>query len=727
MDGGLGGVSTARTGGWRRLIVVALALDAATARAQQCVGAAAQPPASVEALQELDLESLLDIEIYSSTKSSQRGAQTPAVVTVVTAEEIQARGYTTLADVLRVVPGFYDAYDLVSHNVGIRGVNGGPRAGGNVLKLMIDNQPVDFRPTTENFFGEELVPLEAVERVEIIRGPASALYGANAFLGVVNVITRCGRAVHGFQLTGHGVLVRGRPGAGVGLVAGAGLDEVDVLVAGKAWGLDRSGLALPTTSPLLERSPGLAARGPSQEDLSRPRTFLGKLSGPALAGHVTLSASIQNSDAVGEFQSFGVLTHGTRVSLINQNFRIGYDKSLSDDVGVSASVHYLQGRPAPEERLNAGRVDYVLVRSMGVEGWGASAEARLSPTRQLALTVGADFLRELHLLPTYDRLYVQDVRALDGSVAIRAGEVVPGEAHGARRSLENAGVYGQALMTFSDDITAIGGVRVDYHSIYGANLSARTGLVYAPPDSPLSVKLLYGSSYKAPSASQLYTQPLGVGDVRGNPDLRPQYAHTVEAATGASLPDGRGEISANLFATNISGRVEFRQSGLFQRAENTVTELVVGAEVASRFILTPSLHLRVLSGAARTVWQRAGSELGSLVPVTNQLFPPLQVHLIGDYLIPSAGLRLSAEASYVGARRSSQSNAVLKGGEYELAPYLYTAGAISWTRVLLPGRETGVNLRLANVFNRPWVDPGFGGIDVPAQGVTAVLTVNQAL
>ena len=124
-----------------------------------------------------DLESLLDIEVTTSTKSRQRGASAPAVITVITGDEMRARGYTSLADALRQVPGFYDVYDLVQHNVGVRGINGGPRAGGNVLKLMIDGHSVDYRATTANFFGEELIPLEAVDRVEIIY---------NGFISAVN-------------------------------------------------------------------------------------------------------------------------------------------------------------------------------------------------------------------------------------------------------------------------------------------------------------------------------------------------------------------------------------------------------------------------------------------------------------------------------------------------------------------------------------------------------------
>ncbi|MHB8875466.1 MAG: TonB-dependent receptor plug domain-containing protein, partial [Myxococcaceae bacterium] len=247
----------------------------APARAQADGGApAAESPPALQAIEELDLQELLALPIISSAKVEQSVAQAPAVVTVVTEEEIRSRGYTSLAQVLRVVPGLYDVYDQVTHNVGVRGINGGARAAGNGLKVMIDGEPVDFRPTTGNFFGEELIPIEAVKRVEIIRGPASALYGANAFLGVVNVITRSGAEADGVKLVGRGTLNGSRPGGGGAVVIGASTERLDLLVAASYLRRDRSGLSLPASSPALSTNPALAGAGPSQNDLSHASSVL---------------------------------------------------------------------------------------------------------------------------------------------------------------------------------------------------------------------------------------------------------------------------------------------------------------------------------------------------------------------------------------------------------------------------------------------------------------------
>jgi len=111
----------------------------------------AEPPRDrdedeVEYFTELDVElkrigSSLTDEVVSSTKTRQRAPKAPAVISIVTREEIQSHGYGSVAEALRSVPGLYDVYDLVSHNIGVRGINGGARAGGNILKLMIDRGP----------------------------------------------------------------------------------------------------------------------------------------------------------------------------------------------------------------------------------------------------------------------------------------------------------------------------------------------------------------------------------------------------------------------------------------------------------------------------------------------------------------------------------------------------------------------------------------------------------
>lgn len=684
---------------------------------------------SLEELKAMDLESLLELTVSSSTKTEQRSGQAPAVVTVVTAEEIAGRGYTSLAEVLRAVPGFYDVYDLVFHNVGIRGVNGGARASGNVLKLMIDGHPVDYRPTTGNFFGEELIPLTLVERVEIIRGPASALYGANAFLGVVNLITKKGSELAGASLLGQLSTIHGKAGWGGGMVLGQTEENLDILAGVSVLRLNRSGLALPLTSPVLaDPTNGIRSSGGSRDDIARPASVFGKFSlGDPSSGKLSIMASIQRLDSVGEFQDFGPLSHDTRIALLNQNYRIGYQLDPSDKVSLELTGHYLNGAPLSSERLGLGRQDFVLVRSSDVNGFGFALESKLQLHKMLTVTLGADWVREDHLLQTFDQVLTQDVLTQDGTVLRRAGTIIPGENHGQRRKFDNVGALGQAILKFGEDWSAVGGARLDWHNIYGTNPSFRAGIVFAPPNRPLSLKALYGSSFKAPSAVQLFTQPLGTLDILGNPALKPQTAHTVELAGGFGLKD-LGELALNVYLTNVRDLVEFTQRGYFLVAQNTGEIWVGGGELDARMKLTRELSVRGSAGVATTLSHSSGQIFTGAPETDGPLFPVYQVHLSADYLLPLWKLRLSGEVSIIGSRPSSQSNSLVKTEAYDLPGYVYTALAVTTRGYKWLGeRETQFSFRVTDVLHQRWTEPGFGGVDVPTQGLSARLLIMQGL
>jgi outer membrane receptor for ferrienterochelin and colicins len=677
-------------------------------------------------IEDLNLEDLLNPAISVATKSSLHASQTPAVVTVVSADEIAARGYTSLAEVMRSVPGFYDVYDGVTHNIGIRGINGGQNASGGGLKLMIDGQPVDYRPSTGNFFGEELIPLEAVERVEIIRGPASALYGADAFLGVINVVTRSGRTRPGLALVGQGALVGDRPGGGGGLVLAGKSGGLEVLLAANYLFLDRSGLGLPASSPLLPNA-AVAMRSPTRQDYSRPGSVLAKVAlDDVLTGRVTLLASIQRLDSHGAYQYFGPLDSRTRITALNQNYRLSYDVNPADNLSFSVTGNYFNSAPTSDARLSLGRNDYVMLPAEAATGSRFTADGHLT-LRALTLTAGGDVLFERSTIETYDQKLLEAVHAPDGTVLRAAGTIIPGEMHGTQTSFRNLGAFAQAMVTPGEAWTAIAGLRIDDHNIYGAQVSARAGVVYA--HEALSLKLLYGSSFKAPSAEQLYARPVAFGGVLGNPNLRAQTAQSGEVACGIRLPEDRGDIQVNAFVTRVRGRVEFLPTGSYVIANNTQDELVVGGELASH--LVPVRHLRVslLASTAQTI-ARSGTIEGLIGKplVDNPLFPEYETESIVDYTLPWAGLRVSTELGYVGPRESSFSNSVINGKSYDLDAYLFSALAVSAGGAFTsPSRPTRVALRISDVLNRRWVEPGFGGLDVPTRGVTATLTVVQGL
>lgn len=676
------------------------------------------------------LEDQLNQMVVSTTKVAQRSEQAPSMVTVVTAEEIQARGLRSVAEALRTVPGFYDVDDLAWHNVGVRGISGGARARGNVVLVMIDGMPVDDRSTNGNFFGEELIPISAVERIEVIRGPLSAIYGANAYMGLINVITRKGADQQGVRLIARGALERARPGGGGGLVVGGSTETFDVMLAASYLYLDRSGLALPSSSPRLgNTNDTLGSRGLSENDKSQPKSVFGKVTARGvLGGALSLTGSLQAIDTGGEFQDFGPLSHGTRIQRLNQNYRLLWERPVTDKGSVSLSIGYFNLSHGGGERLDIGRSDYDLISTAGSNGVRGSLEGQARPWEPLSLLLGLDFMMEDHRLQTYDRYYKQDLFAPDGMILQRAGSVVPGTDHGKWAAFHNAGVYAQILGYLGTDWSAVLNGRIDFHSVYGLNPSVRAGLVFAPPNSPLSAKLTLGESYKAPSAEQLYTQPMAALDIQGNPDLMVQRAETVDLGAAWRLPSGLGEIAANVYVEAVNQRVEFMQTGLYLEAQNVSNEWVVGGELDARVNVLKSLQLRLAGTFARTVQSTGDADLEGMPQVVNPLFPPYQLHLLATWTLPWAGIKVAPEVSYVGPRAASNSNALEQGSAYEIPGHFYTALAVSMpAKNLFGGTETSFSLRLTNLLDERYAEPGFGGIDVPASGFGAMLTLTQSL
>ena len=151
---------------------------------------------SIEQLAKLKVDS-----VYGASKFLQKAADTPTSVTVVTAEEIRKYGYRTLADVLRTVRGFYVIYDRNYSYVGVRGLSRPGDYNARIL-FLLDGHRINDNIFDGAYVGTEFpVDMDLIERIEIIRGPNSSIYGTGAFAAVVNVITKRGRDLNATELS----------------------------------------------------------------------------------------------------------------------------------------------------------------------------------------------------------------------------------------------------------------------------------------------------------------------------------------------------------------------------------------------------------------------------------------------------------------------------------------------------------------------------------------------
>ena len=155
--------------------------------------------AMADALGDLSLEELLNVEVYSVSKKKQKLSDSAAAVYVLTEEDIERSGATTVMDALRLVPGVQVAN--VNRNVYSVSVRGFSDRFANKLLVMIDGRSVYTPLFAGVYWDVQDTMLEDIARIEVVRGPGGTVWGANAVNGVINIITKSAEETQGTLAT----------------------------------------------------------------------------------------------------------------------------------------------------------------------------------------------------------------------------------------------------------------------------------------------------------------------------------------------------------------------------------------------------------------------------------------------------------------------------------------------------------------------------------------------
>ncbi len=159
-------------------------------------------PLSFDEMKELSFEELIDIEVISASRRPEKLSETAAAIYVITDTEIRRSGVSTIPDALRLAPGVHVAR-VNTHwwSISIRGFS--DELYSNKLLVLIDGRSV-YNPIYSGVFWDvQDTLLEDVERIEVIRGPGSAVWGANAVNGVINIITKNAANTQGWLISGE--------------------------------------------------------------------------------------------------------------------------------------------------------------------------------------------------------------------------------------------------------------------------------------------------------------------------------------------------------------------------------------------------------------------------------------------------------------------------------------------------------------------------------------------
>ena len=486
---------------------------------------AAGPAGSGPDLSGLPLEQLLTLEVYSASKFVQKASQAPSTVSVVTAADIKAFGWRTLADVLRSVRGLYVGYD---RNYSYLGARGFLRPGDYNTRflLQIDGNRINDSVYDQAPIGAEFpLDLDLVERIEYVPGPGSSIYGANAFFGVINVITRSARDLAGARARVEAGQFGARKGA-----------------ASYAWGDEQGSTLLLSASRHTSAGQDLyfpefdtpahnngVARGLDHE--SGQRLYAKGGSGPFSLSllHAERTKGVPTA-------SFGQAFNDPRSRTVDtQNYLdFGYRTTLAGQAELSARAFW----GSYDSVGDYGNSDPA--RSVNRDGsrsrwWGADIKLVSTPAAGHKVVTGAEFQNDYTLAqfsyivdPHFD--YLTDAR-----------------------NGQRLGLYLQDEMSVTDDLLLNAGLRYDRHSGAGGVLNPRVALIYqATPATTL--KAVFGSAFREPNSYELHYAFPGPDGQLANPSLKRERIRSMELALVRQLAQNE-RLTMTVFQNKVSALI----------------------------------------------------------------------------------------------------------------------------------------------------------------------------
>jgi iron complex outermembrane receptor protein len=618
-------------------------------------------------LTSLSLEELMEIEVvYAASRYEQDVHEAPSSVTIVGADEIRRFGYRTLADLLAGVGGFYTSYDRIYTYLGTRGFSR-PGDYNTRFLLQVDGHRLNDEVYGQAFIGTEFpLDLDVIDRVEIIRGPSSSIYGTNALFGVVNVVTKKGRDLDGVRLSGRAASFGTR---GTGVAFGKEHPSgMEIFLSGGYAESDGQDLYYAefddpaTNDGVAEDSDRDASKSAYARFAYKGITLQG-FYGWRKKGIPTAPWEVTFNDP----RTVAVDARGYVELLHTRNLGRG----IAIDGDVSYNWYGYDGDYAYEyDSEDEGGLIATLSSDYARGEWlrgGLSLSAPAAGRHHLV--VGSTYRHDFRLHQKYfdeETVYLDDERT-SWSWALYA--------------LDEIRVVEGLLMNI--------GVRHDRYETFGGTTHPRLALIWDPLEAT-TLKLLYGSAFRAPNVFELYYTDEDGGEPtqKANLDLDPEIVRTYELVVEQDLGT-RIQGSVSMFhteATDLIGIETDPDDGLlvFRNLDETHS---TGFEVGFRGSLRKGCSSRLSYTYQESEDSRTGETL------TNS---PKHLAKLG-VLVPVLGERLSAgfELRYTGDRKTPQ------GGTAEG----YFLGNLTLASRLLGGRLE-LSASAYNLFDQEYFDPG---------------------
>ena len=496
-----------------------------------------------------------------ATGANQFADRAPSVTTVITAQDIEVMGARTLEEALRAVPGLTVSYNYF--NVPVYTIRGISSLNNPEVLMLINGIRVNASYTGGRGQYWSGFPTSMIAQIEVIRGPGSAVYGADAFSGVINVITKTAENIDGTEAgvrfgnfnTQDAWVLHGSQNNGWDISAMLEFSNTDghqqIVEADAQTALDQ---AFGTSASLAPGSYGSSltyynARFEVSKQSWRLRA--GIHHGDDIGAGTGVAQALDMSEPISEKRINVDLTYRNRqftenwdveaqASYLHTGFAAAFNIYPPDAFGGNFPIGYI-GEPTAREnnsqimlsgfyrgfknrliRIGAGFANYDMYETAEVKNFGTDPFTK-------------DTINPL------ERVDVSDTFA----------EFIP------EISRRNWFIFLQDVWTISPSWELTAGIRYDDYSDFGSTVNPRLGLVWEPRNG-LVVKFLYGQAFRAPSFTEQFTQNNPVAT--GNPHVEPEEIETFEIGFDFRATENLN-LALNLFRYEAEDKIGLQPRG----------------------------------------------------------------------------------------------------------------------------------------------------------------------
>ena len=537
-------------------------------------GQEAKDDSNVQDLLEMNLEDLLNMDVSTASKSAEKQSDAPGILSVLSKDEIERFGGTTLRDILERVPGLIASGANYTNRTTIAPRGDQVKQNSSHVLFLINGRPI--REIQEGGVSSEFIesfPVNIIEKVEVIKGPGSVLYGSDAFSAVVNVITQKAET-DAFNVTG---LAQNGGGYKTSADVKLNLGDLSIVAAGNYFEKAKWETSIQGVNTIYLEEPPFVVTEDIVMNAAIPNKGAGSYLGMNYKG-LSLMTSYN------QWESNYIVSPSVGDVKLDKLFtNLGYSLNVNDDWDMDLNVTYTHA---------------------GLEGYGVSKRSSYNLVAEWTNSFTLSDVSKLVVGGLFNKN--------DGEEKI-LGEYGPDLPTGlivSQGTVNSFAFYAQLDYRLVENLKLIGGLQANKVENIDLNIVPRAGLIWYPADR-FSVKALYSTAFRAPSINEV-NMSFGTY-LSGNPTLKPENVSTVDLSFG--YQGEQTQLALNMFYSKMTDIIQVIYDANFSgQYQNSANVTFTGVEFEGKYYANKNLYL---TGSALYQTNKNDADQENLAPIAN--------------------------------------------------------------------------------------------------------------